>query len=228
MGITRDVVAGPDRWLERTWTATCQGVTDFTSIAKSNLGIAFTRIDDKTTVTIRGPETKAETWLCLPAEFYGVELRLGARLRMFAPSELADLHDVDLPVRADGTFELGGMDWELPRPDNVDVFMDRLERAGLLVFDPVAEDLCHDIAVPGVARRTAQERVIRAVGISRRKLRAIQRAREAACQLRAGLTMATVVACTGYYDQPHLARAMRHYLGHTPTELARRMRFVDL
>ena len=228
MAISRDVVAGPGRRSARIWTATCDTVTPFTSIAKINPGIAFTRLGGATKVTLRGPETRAATWPCEPAEFFGVELRLGARLAMFAPANLADLHDVDLPVGPNGTFEFGGLDWELPGPGNVDVFLDRLERAGLLVFDPVVEDLYHGVAVPGLARRTAQDRFVRGVGISHRKLRSIERARDAARQLIAGVPIATVIAATGYYDQPHLTRAMQLYLGQTPAELGRDSRFVDL
>jgi methylphosphotriester-DNA--protein-cysteine methyltransferase len=120
------------------------------------------------------------------------------------------------------------MDWELPRPDNVDVFVERLERAGLLVFDPVVEDLCHEVAVPALARRTAQDRFARAVGISQRKLRTIERARSAAAQLIAGVPIPAVIAHAGYYDQPHLTRSMQEYLGQTPVELAQNARFVDL
>jgi len=37
------------------------------------------------------------------------------------------------------------------------------------------------------------------------------------------------VACgAGYYDQPHLTRALRQLIGYTPAELARGGMFLDL
>jgi AraC-like DNA-binding protein len=50
-------------------------------------------------------------------------------------------------------------------------------------------------------------------------VRQIERAREAAHLLAAGKTAADVVASLGYFDQPHLARALRRYVGRTATQL---------
>jgi methylphosphotriester-DNA--protein-cysteine methyltransferase len=77
-------------------------------------------------------------------------------------------------------------------------------------------------------KRTAQSRFVRAVGLSRRKLQLIERARHAARLLRAGAAIVDVVSDAGYYDQPHLTRALRHLIGHTPAELARGGMFLDL
>ena len=57
--------------------------------------------------------------------------------------------------------------------------------------------------------RTAQSRFLRAVGLSRRKLHVIERARYAARRLRDGAPIADVVADAGYHDQPHLTRSLR-------------------
>jgi hypothetical protein len=72
------------------------------------------------------------------AEFLGAELRVGAYLRGFPPAQLANLRDVVLPTLPDGRILLDNRAWEVPTPQNIDVFIDRLERAGLLVFDPLA------------------------------------------------------------------------------------------
>jgi hypothetical protein len=57
---------------------------------------------------------------------------------MFPPAQLANLQDVVLPTLPDGRILLDNRAWEVPTPQNIDVFIDRLERAGLLVFDPLA------------------------------------------------------------------------------------------
>jgi methylphosphotriester-DNA--protein-cysteine methyltransferase len=108
----------------------------------------------------------------------------------------------------------------MPTPHNIDVFIDRLERAGLLVFDPLIDELRHG-AEPNMPVRTAQFRFVRAVGLPRRKLQLIERARHAVRLLRGGTSIPDVIADAGYYDQPQLTRALRQLIGHTPAEVAR-------
>jgi transcriptional regulator GlxA family with amidase domain len=147
---------------------------------------------------------------------------------MFPPGQLADLRDVVLPTLPDGRILLDQRAWEMPTPQNIDVFIDRLERTGLFVFDPVVDALRHGDAVRSVSERTAQSRFIRAVGLSRRNLQVIERARHAARLLRAGSSIPDAIHDVGYYDQPHLTRALRRLIGHTPAVLVRDGQFLDL
>src|SRR6185437_12853488 len=105
------------------------------------------------------------------------DFRLGAYLPMLPPGGLANLRDVVLPMLPAGRILLAGRAWELPTPQNLDVFIDRLERAGLLVFDPLVEELQHGGAARVMPERTAESRFVRAVGLSRRKLQVIERGR---------------------------------------------------
>jgi len=146
----------------------------------------------------------------------------------FPPARLANLQDAVLPILPDGRMLLDGLAWEMPTPQNVDVFTDRLQRAGLLIFDPLVEELRHDGAMGTVPDRTAQSRFLQAVGLSRRRLRVIERARHAARLLRTGAAIADVIFETGFYDQPHLTRAVRQLIGYTPAELMRGGFFLDL
>jgi hypothetical protein len=187
------------------------------------------RVGGITTVHLRGPATKASTLSCpRDAEYFGADFRLGAYLPMFPPAGLANLRDAVLPVLPDGRILLDGRAWEMPTAQNLDVFIDRLERAGLLVFDPLVEELRYAGTVRTVPERTAQSRFARAVGLSRRKLQVIERGRHAARLLRAGAAMADVVFGAGYYDQPQLTRSLRQLIGHTPAEVARGGVFLDL
>ena len=229
VSLSIDVVSGPAGPLARVWTAKCDSPTDFSSIASVNPGIGFVRVGGATTVHLRGPQTRAATLSCPhDAEYFGADFRLGAYLPMFPPARLANLQDVVLPIMPDGRILLDGRAWEMPTPHNIDVFIDRLKRARLLVFDPLVEELQHDRATGTVPERTAQSRFVRAVGLSRRKLQLIERARHAARLLRAGTAIPDVVSSAGYYDQPHLTRVLRQLIGHTPAELARGGMFLDL
>ena len=228
-GLSSRVVSGPVGLLDRVWAAECDSPTVFSSMALINPGIGFVRIGGTTTVHLRGPATKASPLSCPPdAEYFGVDFRLGAYLPMFPPAGLANLQDALLPVLPDKRILLDGRSWEMPTEQNVDVFVEHLERAGLLVFDPLVEELRHGGAVSGVPERTAQHRFARAVGLSRRTMQVIERARHAAALLRAGATIADVVVAAGYYDQPHLTRSLRRLIGHAPTEIVRADVFLDL
>jgi hypothetical protein len=229
MGLSMDVVCGSTGRLERIWTAECDSPTAFSSLAKVTPMIAFTRIAGTTAVHLRGPETKATTMSCpSDAEYFGAELRVGAYLRPFPPARLANLRDAVLPILPDGRILLDNRAWEMPTPQNLDVFVERLERAGLLAFDPLVEELRHGGPVGNVPERTAQSRFVRAVGLSRRNMRVIERARHAARLLRAGASITDVVGEAGYYDQPHLTRALRRLIGHTPAVLAGGGQFLAL
>lgn len=162
------------------------------------------------------------------AEYFGADFRLGAYLPMFPPARLTNLQDAVLPTLPDGRILLDGRAWEMPTPQNLDVFLGWLARTGLLVFDPLVEQLGCGGAVRAVPERTAQSRFVRAVGLSRRKLQLIERTRHAARLLRAGAAIADVVSDAGYYDQPHLTRTLRQLIGYTPAELARGGMFLDL
>jgi Helix-turn-helix domain len=229
VGLSLDVVSEPSGRLARIWTAASDSPTDFSSIAKANLMLVFVRIGGTTAVHLRGPETKATTMTSpRDAEYFGIDLRLGAYLPMFPPARLANLQDAVLPTLPDGRILLDGRAWEMPTPQNIDVFVDRLEGAGLLVFDPLIEELRPDGAVRTLPERTVQSRFVRAIGLSRRTLQVIERARHAARLLQAGVPISDVVSESGYYDQPHLTRALRRLVGHTPAEVARGGPFLAL
>ena len=217
MGLSIDVTRAPTTRLARIWSAACDDPTDFSSLASAQPGIGFATIDGTTTVHLRGPATRATTLSCpRDAEFFGADFRLGTYLPSFPPGRLANLKDVVLPTLPDGRILLDGRAWEKPNPENVDVFVDRLERAGLLAFDPLVEPLSQGGSTRTVPERTAQSRFARAVGLSRRRHRLIERARHATRLLGAGAPIADVVTAAGYYDQPHLTRALRELIGHTP------------
>jgi AraC-like DNA-binding protein len=228
VGVSRRILSGPTGPLDRVWDARCDSPTEFSSIASGYPGIGFARVGGVMMAHLRGPATKASRLTCPEdTEYFGVEFRLGAYLPTFPPVGLANLNDAVLPTLPNGRILLDGTEWEMPTAMNVDVFVERLERAGLLVVDRLIEDLRHG-AVRGMPERTAQSRFVRAVGLPRRKLQVIERARRAAAQLRAGAAIADVVFGAGYHDQPHLTRSLQALVGYTPAEVARGDMFLDL
>jgi hypothetical protein len=229
VGFTNEVLSGPTGPLARVWAATCDSPTDFSSLASVTPGFGFARIGGTTTVHVRGPATRAAPLSCPgDTEFFGADFRLGTYLPMFPRTRLTNGRDHLLPTLSDGRILLDGREWEMPTPQNVDVFVDRIRRAGLLVVDPLVEDLRHEGSVRGIPERTAQSRFLRAVGVSRRTVAVIERARYATRRLCNGASIADVVADAGYHDQPHLTRSLRALIGHTPAEVARGGLFLDI
>ncbi|WP_037973290.1 helix-turn-helix domain-containing protein [Streptomyces sp. NRRL WC-3742] len=227
MGLIFDAVAGELPLVRRVWSARCDATTDFTSVAKGSSMIAFARHAGSWTVHLRGPETGATALTCPEGwEFFGVELRVGAYLPLFPPAGLADLNDAVLPTVPGDRIVLDNRDWEMPTEQNVDVFVDRLVRAGLLFLDPLVEEILHGQRPRSMSERTAQIRFRQAVGVSRRKLLSIEQARQAAQLLTAGESIAEVISACGYYDQPQLTRAIRSVTGHTPGELRSAVPFL--
>ncbi|WP_053202731.1 helix-turn-helix domain-containing protein [Jiangella muralis] len=229
MGLTFTAVAGELPLVQRVWSASCHAATGFASAVKASTMISFSRSGDRTTVHLHGPETMGTSLTCQEGwEFFGVELRLGAFLPLYPPYGLTDHNDALLPVLPGNRILLDNREWELPTEQNVDVFVSRLVRAGLLFFDPLVDEIRHGERPRGMSERIAQLRFRRAVGISQRKVVSIVQARHAAQLLTAGRSIADVVTASGYYDHPQLARAMRWATGHTPSELRSGIGFLAL
>ncbi len=216
MGLTLNAIPGEVPFGQRVWVASCDAPTEFVSTVKGSSMIVFAWSGGQVTVHVRGPETRGTSLSCPEGcEFLGVELRLGAYLPPHPPSGLIDLNDALLPTLSNDRILLDNRAWEMPTEQNIDVFLERLARAGLLIFDPLVEEIRHGERPRGMSERTAQIRFRRAVGISHRKLVSIERARHAAQLLAAGSPIADAVSAGGYYDQPQLARAMRWATGRT-------------
>jgi AraC-like DNA-binding protein len=68
-----------------------------------------------------------------------------------------------------------------------------------------------------------QHHFVHATGLSHTAIRQIERARQAASLLRQGQSIADVMGQAGYYDQPHLTRAVKRFTGQTPVQLSREL-----
>lgn len=73
--------------------------------------------------------------------------------------------------------------------------------------------------VDNMTNRTLERRFRAATGLTRGGIEQIQRGRRAAEMLASGGDVAGVVAALGYYDEPHLARGLRRFVGRTPGQL---------
>ena len=60
-----------------------------------------------------------------------------------------------------------------------------------------------------------------ATGLSQSSIRQIERAKQAAILLRQGIPISDTVHEVGYFDQPHLTRSFKKWIGHTPAQILR-------
>jgi AraC-like DNA-binding protein len=209
--------------LTGTWqTQSDDLVESFLSVAVTQWEIVVTRQEAETWVTLRGPETRASTApVPTDAEFFGVTFSLGTFMPSLDMQRLAD-RELTLPLASKTSFWLEGSAWEIPTPDNADVFVDRLVGAGLLVHDPVAAAALLDdegSEVAGLSTRTVERRVARATGLTRGTIRQIRRAERAVELLGRGMPALEVARRAGYADQPHLTRSLKRFVGQTPSQI---------
>ena len=205
-------------FVERIWRTRSERAGSFISIALSHWQMCIWSRNGKTTLTMRGPETKATTAYCPPdTEFFGIVFKPGTLIPDLPASQLVD-GDLNLPDATSKSFWLKGSAWEYPEYHNVEAFVDRLVREGLLVREPVV-----DAAVQGhsidLSLRSVQRRFVQTAGLTHTALRQIERARYATTRLQEGAPILDVIYEAGYADQPHMTRSLKYYIGQTPAQL---------
>ncbi|WP_169952551.1 helix-turn-helix domain-containing protein [Microbispora sp. H11081] len=219
MGLRFETRRSDSPWVETVWTCTSEQVTAMTSVAGVWCGLVFWEQAGRTYAGITGPETRTGT-APVPedATFMGIDLAVGVSLRAVPTPALVD-GGVRLPTgTARRTFLLDGACWEMPGLDDAEALVDGLVRAGVVVRDPLVAEVLGGHR-PAVSGRTVERRFRAATGLTRGEIQRIEKARTAAGLLAAGDAAADVVAKLGYFDEPHLARALRSYVGRTARQL---------
>lgn len=206
--------------VESVWRSHSERAGSFMSTAASQTEMVVTRYQGKTSFTVRGPETRA-TEADYPAdtEFFGIIFRLGTFLPHLPTRMIMDRRDLTLPEASSGSFWLQGSAWQFPDFDNADTFVNRLTRVGLLAHDPVVDAVLDGSPYP-LSVRAVQYRFLQATGLTYNTIQQIERARRAITLLQRGWSILDTIAEAGYYDQPHLTRAMKRYAGETPAKIA--------
>ena len=182
--------------------------------------MVVTRHEGKTSLTVRGPETKATSLHC-PAdgEWLGIRFRLGTIMPHLPARALVDAA-TDLPNATSRSFWLNGSAWEYPNFENAETFVKRLVHDGL-----IAEDCLVSAVLLGqpqeLTTRTEQRRFLQVTGMTRGAIHQIERARYATNLLKHGVSNLDAVYEAGYYDQAHFTRALKRWIGQTPAQIIR-------
>jgi AraC-like DNA-binding protein len=186
--------------------------------AECHWHMVVARLQGSVRVVIAGPWTSAGTLAYIEGiELLWIKFRLGAFLPHLPLRGLLNRETL-LPDATNQSFWLHGSSWQLPGYDNAETFVARLARDGALTCDPlVADVLCQQSYA--VSPRTLRHRFLRATGLAQTQIHQFERAQQAAALLRRGISIADAVYEAGYFDQPHLTRSLKHWIGHTPAQL---------
>jgi AraC-like DNA-binding protein len=155
------------------------------------------------------------------AELLWIKLKLGTFMPHLPTTSLLD-RETTLPGAASHSFWLKGSAWEFPDFENVDTFVNRLVHDEVLVHDPLVNAALQDQLQPeSLSLRTVRHRFLRSTGLTQSTIRQMKRAQHAESLLQQGVSILDTVYEAGYFDQPHLTRSLRHFIGHTPAEIIR-------
>jgi hypothetical protein len=206
-------------FVERVWHRRSIDANEFTSMAFSHWQLCVWTNNGKTTVTLRGPETKPTTVLCPPDTYFlGIVFKLGTIMPHLPASHLVD-KDLHLPEATSKTFYLKGSAWQFPDFENADTFVERMVREELLVKESVVDTALQGVPLKDVSLRSVQRRFAKVTGLSHAAIHQIERARLATILLKEGVSILDTVEMAGYADQPHLTRSLKRYIGLTAAQL---------
>jgi AraC-like DNA-binding protein len=153
------------------------------------------------------------------AEILWIKFKIGVFMPHLPTRNYMDT-EAALPDASSKRFWFKGSAREVPDYENVEAFIARLVREDDLVRDPVVSAALLD-QLSEMSSRTLRHRFLRATGLTQSHIRQYERAQRAAALLRQGVPILDAVFEAGYFDQPHLTRSLKKFIGYTPAEIIR-------
>ena len=211
-------------FVERVWRAHSEGTDPLLSIAQSRWQIVVTTYNGKMSMTVRGPETKATSFGDCPTdrEWFGILFQLGTFLPHLPARNLVN-GELTLPRATGKTVWLSGSTFQFPTYENADTFVDWLVRQDLLVREPVVGAALQG-QLKDLSLRSVQRRFVQSTGVTQGTIRQIERARYTTLLLQQGFSISTTTHEAGYFDQAHLTRSMKYFIGQTPAQILQQSR----
>jgi AraC-like DNA-binding protein len=220
MDLTCEERPSDSPFVESIWHSRSSYSGPFISMAESESSLVVTKYKGRTFTTLRGPSTGAlPAYSPEDAEFVGMHFKPGVFIRGFPASMVMEGRDLSLAEASGNSFWLQGSAWQYPDFENADTFVERLIREDLLVADPVVNAVMGGQSVD-LSLRSVRRRFRQATGITPGALFQIERARHATALLKAGMSIIDTVYEAGYFDQPHMTRSLKQYIGLTPAQVA--------
>lgn len=185
--------------------------------AASSWHMAFVRHTSGVQPLIIGPWTKAgiASWE-EGGEILWVRFKIGVFMPHQSPRDFLN-QEMLLPNVSNTSFWLKDSAWQYPDYENVEMFISRLVREEVLVYDPVVRAALQG-QLPDMSLRTVRHRFLRATGLTYSHIRQVERAQQAARLLHQGISISDTTYELGYFDQPHLTKALKQFIGQTPKQ----------
>ncbi len=152
------------------------------------------------------------------AELLWIRFRIGVYMPRHLTRRMLNT-ELALPSTGPRAFWLFDQSWEIPTFENADTFVAWLADAGELASDPIVARSLQEAQSP-VPERTLRHRFLQTTGLTQRHIRQVERAQQAAAMLRMGASILDTMCALDYYDQPHLTRSLKAFVGFTPGALA--------
>jgi len=156
------------------------------------------------------------------AELLWIKFKLGVFMPHLPTRKNVDV-ETPLPGAASRSFWLKGSAWQFPDYENVETFVRRLAHEEVLVRDPVVSEVLQG-RPHHVPPRTVRHRFLQATGLTQSQIFQMQRAQQAEALLQQGASILDTVHDLGYFDQPHLTRSLKQWIGYTPAQIIRNSR----
>jgi len=189
--------------------------------AECNWHMVLVKHEGQAHSIIVGPWTTAGvvTWDG-EAEILWIKFKLGVFMPHLPVRDFVNSETV-LQGGVEKSFWLHGSVWQFPDHENVDTFINRLAHDEILVLDPVVPAAFQDQLPDEMSPRTLRYRFLQSTGLSRSYIRQMKRAQQAVRLLQQGVSILDTVFEAGYFDQPHLTRSLKQFIGSTPAQITR-------
>ena len=186
--------------------------------AETNWHMVFSRHEGNIYPIVVGPWTSSGVVeYGGEAEILWIKFKLGTFMPHMPTRKIIDSENI-LPQAAFNKFWLKGSAWQLPDYENADTFVERLVRDEILVCDPIVKAVLEDQPADAPSR-TIRHRFSQATGLSQNHIFQFERAQRAVKLLEQGVPILDTVDAVGYYDQPHLTRSLKRFIGYTPAQI---------
>lgn len=195
--------------------------------AETHWHMVFVKYNGKTQVIVAGPlTTSGIVSYTEGAEIIWVKFQLGTFMPHLPTRKLLEAQ-TSLPEASGRSFWLHGSTWQFPNYESVDTFIDRLVRKDVLARDPLVNAVLQD-RPHEMSSRTVRHRFLQATGLTQSQIRQAERAKRAEALLLQGTSILDTVHEAGYFDQPHLTRSLKQWIGQTPAQITRRCKSEKL
>ena len=195
--------------------------------AESHWHMVFVKHNGKVQLMVVGPwTTSGIVSYTEGAEILWIKFQLGTFMPHLPTRNFLNT-ETSLPQASSQSFWLNGYAWQFPNYENVDTFIDGLVRNEVLVRDPVVNAALQDHPHE-MSSRTVRHRFLQATGLTQSHIRQVERAKRAATLLQQGTSILDTVHEAGYFDQPHLTRSLKQWIGYTPAQIVHGRNFEEL